>query len=385
MNYHRILIFILVTMICFAKFSMAFAEPAAVQEPTPDQTPVVTSKIFLIIADGLQAETLQKTSVPNMNGIASSGVSATKVITVYPDTVQATVTSVLTGMLPEKHGFNNVGDKLNAQTIQQAMEGKKIDTSFFGAEGELKNLWADGGYNCSGPFNNSDENVVNNVLAEWSKSQSYLNVIVLPELRSVLNKHGVNSNEYKMAVTKTDSQIGRILRKLHEENSYEKSMIIITGTHGSPPIMMKGLPFKENTQSPPLSICDIAPTIGYLNGIELGKVNGMVLWNTFKNLPGQSEEYLLSQRIKDLSDANSHLLDEMNRLQEEKNQVKLQQDTIAKEKEDIQRQIEHRDKTILKLQGQIKLYHMLASVLIVILALSYFIFYRVLRKKFLMF
>lgn len=382
---HRIFIPILVSLICLFNSIPAFAEPDMVKQSSEEETPKVTSKIFLVIVDGLQSETLQKTSVPNFSGIASSGVRSSKVITVFPDTVQATVTSILTGLLPEKHNFIQVGDKLNGLTIQKSMQEKKITTSFFGAEGEIKKLLVDGAYNCSGPFNNKDETVMNNVLNEWSKSQSYLNIIVLPELRPVLNKHGANSNDYKMAVTKTDTQIGRLLRKLHEENSYEKSMVIITGTFGAPPLIIKGLPFKENILIPPVSICDIAPTIGYLNGADLGKTNGMVLWNAFKNLPGQSEEYLMNQRIKDLSNANSHLVDKMNRLQEEKAEVKLQQETVAKEKEEVQRQIGDRDMIIAKLEGRISTYHMIAAVMAGLLMLSYIVLYRVLRKRFLMF
>ncbi|MEW6696130.1 MAG: alkaline phosphatase family protein [Bacillota bacterium] len=372
-------------LICFSFSSLAMAEPQSDNQPAKEDVPKVTSKIFIIIVDGLQAETLQKTSAPNINGIGNAGVKATKVISVFPDNTQATVASVLTGMLPEQHKFIDVGDNLEGKTIQGLMENKKINTAFFGADGELKKLMAQGGHNCIGPFNGKDELVITNLLNEWSQSQSYLNIILLPELRNVLNKHGVNSNDYKMAVTKTDSQIGRLLKKLHDENSYDNSMFIITGTLGAPPLIMKGLPFKQSTQLPPVSICDIAPTIGYLNGIKLEKNAGLVLWNSFKEIGGQSNEYLLNERIRDLSFANAHLLEEMSRLQEEKLRVKKEQEIVAKEKEDIQRQIEIRDKKIDALKGRISVYHVVAMVLLSLLGLGYFVLYKILRKKFLMF
>lgn len=375
----------MVLLICFSFSSLAMAEPQSDNQPAKEDVPKVTSKIFIIIVDGLQAETLQKTSAPNINGIGNAGVRAAKVISVFPDNTQATVASVLTGMLPEQHKFIDVRDNLEGKTIQELMENKKINTAFFGADGELKKLMAQGGHNCIGPFNGKDELVITNLLNEWSQSQSYLNIILLPELRNVLNKHGVNSNDYKMAVTKTDSQIGRLLKKLHDENSYDNSMFIITGTLGAPPLIMKGLPFKESTQLPPVSICDIAPTIGYLNGIKLEKNAGLVLWNSFKEIGGQSSEYLLNERIRDLSFANAHLLEEMSRLQEEKLRVKKEQEIVAKEKEDIQRQIEIRDKKIDALKARISVYHVVAMVLLSLLGLGYFVLYKVLRKRFLMF
>lgn len=382
---YKVLSLFMVLLIWFTFSSLVMAEPQSNNPPDKEDAPKVTSKVFIIIADGLQAETLQKTSAPNINGIANAGVRTTKVISVFPDSTQATVASILTGMLPEQHKFVQVGDKLEGQTIQDLMEKRKINTAFFGADGELKKLMAQGGHNCTGPFNGKDELVVTNLLNEWSQSQSYLNIVVLPELRSVLDKHGVNSNEYKMAVTKTDSQIGRLLKKLHDENSYENSMIIITGTLGSPPLIMKGLPFKESTQLPPVSICDVAPTIGYLNGIKLERTDGLVLWNSFKEIAGQSSQYLMNERIKDLSLANARLLEEMSRLQEEKLRVKQQQEIVAREKEDIQRQIEVRDQKIDGLKNRISLYHMTAIVLFGLLGLGYIVLYKILRKRFLMF
>lgn len=375
---------LLIIIIGLTTTSMAIAAPD-ISKPVREETPQVTSKIFFIVIDGLQADTLQKTSAPNLNGIANAGLRCNQMISVFPDTAQATVTSLLTGMLPESHKFIQKGDTFTGKTIQQLMEEKKIKTAFFGAEGELKKLPAKAGHNCSGPFNGKDELVINNLLNEWTLEPAYFNVIVMPELREVLKKHGPKSNEYKMAVTKTDAQVGRLLKKLHDEDSFDNSMIIVTGTLGAPPLIIKGLPFQANSQLPPVSLCDIAPTIGYLNGVKLGKVDGLVLWNSFKEIGGQTKDYLLNERVKDLSEANAHLLQEMTRLQEEKLEVKQQQEIIAREKDDIQRQIEVRDVKIEGLNDRISLYHIIALAALGLFGLGYIIMYKLLRKKFLMF
>ncbi|CCO07019.1 alkaline phosphatase family protein [Desulforamulus hydrothermalis] len=383
----RLLYCITVFLIFFITASPVRANPVTNNPAVPEKldAPRVTSKIFLIIVDGLQAATLQKTSAPNINGMANAGVRAAEVVTVFPDTSQATVASILTGMLPEQHKFIKSGSRPAGKTIQAIMEEKKINTAFFGVSDELKPLLARGGYHCSGPFNGKDELVINNLLHEWSQSQAYLNIVVLPELHGILDKYGADSNEYKTAVTRTDTHIGRLLKKLHDENSYENSMIIITGTLGAPPLIMKGLPFKESAVIPPVSLCDIAPTIGYLNGIKLENIAGLVLWNSFKEVGGQSEEYLLNERIKDLSLANAKLMQDMSRLQQEKLLVKQQQDIVAREKEDIQRQIEIRDGKIKALEKRISLYHAIALVLLALAAGGYVFLYKILRKRFLMF
>ncbi len=380
----RLFCCLIIILISLTTTSLAVAAQDTMQQPK-EEVPKVTSKIFLIVIDGLQAETLQKTSAPNINGIANTGIRCNQVISVFPDTTQATVTSVLTGMQPQRHKFLQKGDKFEGKTIQTLMEEKQIKTAFFGAEGELKKLQSKNGHNCSGPFNGKDELVITNLLNEWNQEPSYFNVIVMPQLREDLKKHGVKSNEYKMAVTRTDSQVGRLLKKLHDENIFDNSMIIITGTLGEPPLIIKGLSFEESNQMPPVSICDIAPTIGYLNGVTLGEMDGLVLWNSFKEIGGQSKEYLLNERVKDLSEANAHLLQEMTRLQEEKLEVKQQQEIVAREKDDIQRQIEIRDKKIDGFKNRITIYHLVALGALGFFGLGYIIMYRLLRKRFLMF
>ena len=384
MSIRRIPCILLAIFICLAFSSQGLAEPES-GDTSSQESPVVTSKIFIIIIDGLQDDVLQKTSAPNMNGMANTGIRASGVVSVYPDTAQATVASVLTGRLPAKHQFIKPGDQFNGLTLQGAMEQKKISTSFFGAEGELKKLLYRGGHNCSGPFNGKDELVINNLLNEWSQTQSYLNIIVLPELRSVINEYGIDSNEYKMAVTKTDNQVGRLFRKLHDENTFARSMIIITGTMGKPPLFVKGLPFKESIQIPPVSLCDIAPTIGYLNGAKLDQADGMILWNVLKDMPGQDENVLMKERVKDLSNANARLQEEMRRLEKEKVRVKEEQALVAREKENIQGQIRLRDQKIAGLENRISLYQIGFVAIIILLGLGYLILFRLLRKRYLMF
>lgn len=383
MDQKRAFILITAILVWFAFSTQTMAEEAITKQVNEKESKV-TSKIFMIVVDGLQNETLQKTSAPNINGLATTGVRAAKVISVFPDTRSATVASILTGMLPDKHKFIQASDKLEAKSIQTFMVQKQIKTCFYGAEGDIKQLMAEGGHNCKGPFNGKDELVIDNLLNEWTEEQSYMNIILLPELRESYQKYGANSNEYKMAVTKTDAQIGRLLKKLHDEDIYDSSMLVLCGTLGAPPLIMKGLPFKSG-EIPPVSICDITPTIGYLNGVKLDNNDGLVLWNAFNEAPGQSSDYMLQERIKDLSLANTYLQEEMTRLQEEKLRVKSEQEIVAKEKEDIQREIGERDQKIESLKSRINLYHLLAMVIIGVVGLGYLALYRILKKRFLMF
>lgn len=364
-------------------FQSAWAEP---EKPAkPQENTKTTKQIVLVIIDGLQAEALQKAATPNINGLGAAGVKVEKVNSVYPDSTEATVASILTGTLPQQHGFTGPQDKLTVPTIQTLMEDKKIHTSFFDGTGKLKQLLDTRGYTCKGPFNGKDSLVMDNYLREATASKAYFNIIVLPELRGILQKNGANSDAYLQAVSQADNQVGRLLRYLHQEGTYEQSMIVITGTCGTPPIVMKGLPFGTGLTLPPAGIADITPTLLHVNGINGAKTSGLVLWNALLAGSEQTESYLFQQRVNDLSNAYFQSVQDMLRLQGEKNQVKEEKARVSREKENIQAEIDKRDRKISGLTSRINLIKLAGAVVVGLFCLGYLVEYRLLKKRFLMF
>ncbi|MEG6615482.1 alkaline phosphatase family protein [Peptococcaceae bacterium 1198_IL3148] len=344
-----------------------------------------TKMVFLLIIDGLQDDALKNVSAPNIKGLSSAGLKVEKVASVYPaDTVSA-VASVLTGSTPQQHHFTEETTTLEAASILQVMEGKGIKTSLFDGTEKLKAFSNGVSHACTGPFNGKDSLVIENAVNELKDSNTYFNVLVLPQLRSIYQQQGINSNEYREQLKDTDNQVGRLLHFLHTNELYDQSLIIITGTCGNLPLIIKGPQVKVGDTIPPASLIDIAPTVAYLNGLKMDGAEGLVLYNAIKPKGNRTESYLLSQRVQELSGAYANALDDMHRLEEEKNEVNKQQKKITQEKQMIQQEIKERDQKISALSSKITFMKVAGISLLIIFIIGYIIEYIILRKRFLMF
>ncbi|MBO8137523.1 MAG: alkaline phosphatase family protein [Desulfotomaculum sp.] len=340
---------------------------------------------FLVIIDGLQAEALNKYMAPNIKGLGSAGIKTSKVITVYPEDSGSSIASILTGAAPSKHQCLGDGKNLSIPTVLKLMEDKGIKTAIYDGTEKMAAVKKGVSHVCKGPFNGKDSLVVQNAVNELKESSAYFNVLILSQLRDVLDKHGAESVEYRKQLTETDNQVGRLLHYLHKNGLYEESIIIVTGTCGSPPLVMKGPRLKVGTQLPPVSLTDIAPTIAYLTGLKMNQAEGLVLYNAVKSRSDRSDSYLLTLRVEDLSKAYAEALRGMHRLEKEKLEVKQLQEKVTREKQVIEQKIKARDEKISELTVKINLMKITGVLMVLLFGVGYIIEYKILRKKFLMF
>ncbi len=370
---------LLVTLI----ISVALAFPACAEpqenSASGEEQEKATKVIYFIIVDGLQADILKKVQAPNIKGVGSAGLTVERVTSVYPDDTYNVIAGILTGSL------SNRTAALSNPGILKLLQDSGIKSSLFDGTEKMAAFKEGVVHACNGPFNGKDSLVIDNVLRETEEFNTYFNVVILPELRRVAEKYGVDSSEYRSQVTATDNQIGRLLHHLHTKDLYEQSLIVITGTYGQPPLIMKGPQLKVGAVLPPANLTDIAPTIAYLMGQQMKQCDGMVLYNAIKPRADRSESYLLAQRVADLSTAYATALDEMHRLEEEKSNVKQQQEKITEEKKAVQQQIAERDEKIKQLSNEITLLKQLGIIIFVVMLIGYFIEYKLLKKRFLMF
>lgn len=338
-------------------------------------TETSTKKIILIIIDGLNDEALKNTTAPNIKGLASAGLQLDKAVPAYPHDTYSSITSILTGTTGQQE----------KSSILTLLESQGIKTSIFDGTEKMTPLYKGVSNVVKGPFNGKDSLVIDQVIKELNENGTYFNVVILPQLRQVLEKHGANSNTYKKQITATDNDVGRLLHYLHTEGMFEQTLFIVSGTHNQPPLIFKGPPLKVGITIPPASLMDIAPTVAYLTGTEMKQAEGMVLYNAMKSGGDRGEAYLLSQRVQDLSIAYSQALEGLHRLEQEKTEVRKEQAKVAKEKQTIQQEIEQRDQEIKKLSNKIFLMKVIGIVLLVTFVVGYIVEYLILRKRFLMF
>lgn len=377
---------LLITIIMFFIVNESvWAEPPGESDKQKEDQEKRTKVVFLIIVDGLQDKVLNQSLAPNIKGLGSSGLKAEQVIPVFPGGSSSNIMSILTGVTPMQHQFTASSKDISIPTILKLMENKGIKTSLFDGTEKLTSAKEGVNHVCKGPFNGKDSLVVENVVNELEDSNTYFNVVILPQLKDVIEKHGVDSAEYRKQITNTDNQVGRLLHYLHQKGAYDESMVILTGTSKAPPLVMKGPELKVGTTLPPVSLTDIAPTICYLTGLKMKQAEGMVLYNAIKPKADRSETYLLAQRVDELSRAHAKDVEGMHRLEKEKMEVKQLQEKVTEEKQMIQQKISVRDDKIAVLSTKIAFMKMLGIALLIIFGFGYIIEYKILRKKFLMF
>ncbi|MFZ5900767.1 MAG: alkaline phosphatase family protein [Bacillota bacterium] len=344
--------------------------------------PRYTRQMIVIVIDGLQADVLQKVQAPNINGVAASGIRVSQAITPFPGTLEAAVGSLLTGCDPQLHKFVNGNDWLAEPTILKLMEQKNIKTAFFDATGRL-GRFADESklYRKYG----NDREIVEDAVKVMADKTPYLSVLVFGEVGKALAESGPNSQAYAKAVTDADNRVGELLRYLHGKGMYDHALIAVCGTTGQPALVLKSPQFKGGVILPPASLTDFAPTLGYIVGERLPEATGLVLWNAFEPGSFQNGIYLMEQRIKDLSNAQLRAAREIADLRSGEAQVQKERTIISQERKTTQEAIAERERRIGILGGIVKTLIGLIAVLIILALAGYYIQYRYLKKKFLLF
>lgn len=368
---------------------LIFCPGAALSQPdsppeNEQQAPEITRQIMLVVIDGLQSKALQKTRAPNINGLGSSGVKVDRVCVMPPDNTAPQVYSILSGAEPSQHGYLNRGDRPRCGTILDLMEKRGNDTALIDGTGELRGVVSGVASYYPGPYE-QDREVVDIAIKEISLKKPFFTVIVLSGPARALARSGEDSGEYLKAVTEADNQVGRLLGYLHQQGFYEDTLIAVTGTRGTPPMVFKGREFRRGLLLPPVKITDLAPTLAYVQGMKLSGASGLVLWNSLEPGPGRSESYMLQQRVKDLSNAYAGAIEEAGRLEREKIAVQDEKGRLTQEKYSIEREMEKRDDEIRKLNLTIKAMKLGLALMLVLFIMALVIQFKILRKRYLFF
>ncbi len=349
------------------------AQPSQPPKPREAPPPPEIGLVLVLVVDGLQAGALERADAPGINGLAASGVKVASAGPPLPrDDLPAAAAAVLAGGA--------------AVTVPQQLEARGTKTAFFdGSDGNLRPLAAGISHYFGGPYGGRNRAVVDALLAELGRQLPYLVVAVLPELRPVLDRSGDRGAEYLEAVRDTDVQVGRLLGFLHSRGLFERTLLVLAGTGRQPALILKGPSLREGVVLPPADLADVGPTLAYLTGVDLPGAKGLVLWNALSPRPDRTETYLLERRVEDLSRTVAGMREEMRALYAEREAVEEERRRLAGERAAVAGEIGERDERIRRLEGKVRLMGRVGLALAVGFLLGYWLEYRLLRKRFLMF
>lgn len=368
-------------MVVFMPWS-ALALPQVINDVKPEIQPK-TRQVIMLVVDGLQADSVSAARTPNINGLGMAGVKADRVIAMPPDSSESRVYTLLCGSDQEDPpGHGEAGISSRPPTLLSRMEKKGIKTAFIDGTGRIESVGADITHKITGPFKNDGE-VIDKAVDLLKKKKPFFTVVVLAGPGGTAGDTG--SNQYLSAVTAADNQVGRLFKQLHIEGAFEETLLIVSGTTGKPPLIMKGKDFLTGAKLPPVCLKDAAPTLGYLLGAGTAESRGQVLWNALKPGADRTESFMLIQRVSDLSTAYAEAMESAARLENEKVAVQREKARLAGEKQSVENEMAHRDSEIKRLNYIISIMKIVGLVGIFIFVLAMVIEYRILKKKYLFF
>ncbi|MFT4303979.1 MAG: alkaline phosphatase family protein [Candidatus Woesearchaeota archaeon] len=201
--------------------------------------------IFLIIIDGMRADSFKEANTPYIDSLINDYNSAYSFnsTTVCPSTTPSAHASLFTGLSPEEHNFHNANDNFNGITIFEVFEKNGYTTALIDGKGmkRIKGLERSVSYYYGDDYyyyefidgvRNIDSKVVNTFIEIFMEHKPDFSFILLPIVDYTGHTFGHDSQEYLNAINEADSALKLLIKKLKELNLFEESQIIILSDHG---------------------------------------------------------------------------------------------------------------------------------------------------------
>ncbi|MEW6173915.1 MAG: hypothetical protein AB1510_12805 [Bacillota bacterium] len=359
---------------------LPFIQCAVGQEPARPLW--ITQRFLLIVVDGLEAGSVNGDAAPSIEGIGVAGVKINDVAGFHPDSPTAAVASLLTGVTPARHGCYAPGDRVREPTLFSLLAERETKTAIF-VSGEKASYGPGRG---AGKVVTAPEDtaLVNKVIEYFREDAPYFAAVVLRGPKLAREK-SADHDEYLRAVNAADTQIGRLLGYLHDNQNLDNTFICVTGTTGKPPLYLKAAELKSGVSLPPAGIVDVAATLGHFMGVELPSPEGLVLWDAFNGNAEQTQEYLLELRVRDLSRALFAARGEVRRLLGERSGVLHEKSEVRNQKEAMENILDARDRHIKRLERTITHWKGAMLLVLAVCGAGYVYEYRFLRRRYLLF
>lgn len=221
------------------------------------QAPTQPEKVLLVSFDGFRADYLSKTSTPNFDLLAKSGVLGEGLIPIYPTKTFPNYYAIATGLYPENNGFIanrmydeeldlsfSMGDRDQVEnpawwkgepiwnTVEKA--GKKAGTMFWvGSEAPIQDMRPSFWKSYDGRMPNEDR--IDSVISWMSldnENEIDLGTLYFSFVDSQGHRHGAESEEVITAIQQADELMGYLISQLNKKGLAENTNLIIVSDHG---------------------------------------------------------------------------------------------------------------------------------------------------------
>jgi len=199
--------------------------------PIPTPTPVPSPKVLIMSVDGLRADALQQSAVPNILSLARRGAFTWKAQTVFPSMTLPAHTSMLTGFAPTAHGitwddYNPDKGNCTVPTVFEVAKAAGLRTVLVAGKQKFQHLNVGSAIDDFVLSPRGDAEIANLAIVEVQAGFDLM-FVHFPDVDITGHAKGWLSADYLGKVTDADTAIGRLLLALPPETT-----VIFTSDHG---------------------------------------------------------------------------------------------------------------------------------------------------------
>jgi len=265
-----------------------------------------TAKYALVITiDGLRPDAILKADAPNLKALIKEGSYTPVAKTVDPPKTLPSHISLVTGLVPKKHGTNK--NEWNPdmgytefETIFTIAKKEGFSTAIFAGKYKLNFIANPKSVDKLEVIKlspKSVEEISHSFTSFMKENMPGVTLIHFPEPDISGHKNGWMSEEYFDSIKNVDIQLGKIITSLKQAEVYDKTFLVITSDHGGKsythrgdhpyvttiPWLAVGKEVKQNYSiKEEVNIYDTAPTILKALGIDLPQnIDGHVIEEIF--------------------------------------------------------------------------------------------------------
>ncbi|MDD2586681.1 MAG: hypothetical protein PHT79_06580 [Syntrophomonadaceae bacterium] len=345
--------------------------------------------VIIISIDGLNYEGYISTPVTNMKHLAGEGVIDEKATGLRVNTMEAAEASLLTGAFPEDHRHLIARDKVEVESLLEGMKKQKrtlmvVDgsggklQSFARGEKEYIKLDAD----CE------DGKVIQQAIKSFKENKPFFTYIYLNDCKNAL--FSLDEKAYYESVKKCDDSLGYLINFLRKQELYYNSLIIVTSARSSSPsnfvpLIMHGPGCKIGSKITGSMVIDIAPTVCRVVGLDkLYGTRGIPIYEAL-DIAEDENLFVLNSCISELKKSRIYSWNKYFDTQDELYSAIRQIGSIKEERQSIFDFAGEREQVINRLKTRLNLERLIYLGIFIFMLSGYFIEYRILKKKFLLF
>ncbi|MGE5397256.1 MAG: hypothetical protein ACM3MK_06940 [Chitinophagales bacterium] len=297
--------------------------------------------------------------------------------------------ALLTGSQPDEHKHYGYKDQVAAESLLNIFkESGRSVLLVDGSGGKLRGFAHGQKEYVKMAANKPDSEIMKKASDLFFSRRPYFTYIYLNDCRMTMMEP--SNQEYYGIVRDIDIQVGNLMKKLKDHSMYDDTLLVVTASRSTSesdmvPLIMEGPRIKENSTIEGSYIVDVAPTICALAKKDIPITStGLVLWNTFQP-DKENRDQLQSQRIEDLQKERLKVWKKYYGMVDERDRYSHQIAEIKEERENIFNFAGERERTVADLKNTLNKSKGIAALLGLVLLLGYFVEYRYLRKKFMIF